>query len=274
MQALHLPKHNATIRWQELGHGEPLICLPGISLAAGVNFLPVLNQPELTSWRAIMVDYLGSGYSDHAPGFDHSLAGHAGCVAAIMDHLDLSGAAVLGHSMGGSVAIALADLRPDLVAHSIVAEGNVTPGGGGRSAGIAAQGEADFVATGHQAVLDEMHTAAQKGREIAGVLGKCWQQADPTGFWRNAKALVDLPDGFAETYFAQGSHRDFLYGANSHPNTTGAPANDAPDPAWLDAHGIGAATVPEAGHLMLLENPSDSAAIIAGLLAKRGGESA
>ena len=56
---------------------------------------------------------------------------HAETVALILDHENIKSAIVVGHSMGGTVAIMLAISRPDLVSKLIVGEGNIVPGGGG-----------------------------------------------------------------------------------------------------------------------------------------------
>ncbi len=56
---------------------------------------------------------------------------HAETVASILDHENIKSAIVVGHSMGGTVAIILAISRPDLVSKLIVGEGNIVPGGGG-----------------------------------------------------------------------------------------------------------------------------------------------
>jgi pimeloyl-ACP methyl ester carboxylesterase len=80
--------------------------------------------------------------------FGYTLEDHAQSVARVLDHVSLKGSAVFGHSMGGSVAITLAALRPDLVSRLIIAEGNLDPGGGFVSTGIAEQTERGFETTG------------------------------------------------------------------------------------------------------------------------------
>ena len=55
---------------------------------------------------------------------------HAETVACILEHENITSAIVVGHSMGGTVAIMLAISRPDLVSKLIVGEGNLVPGGG------------------------------------------------------------------------------------------------------------------------------------------------
>jgi pimeloyl-ACP methyl ester carboxylesterase len=256
MRSLHLPAHDAFIRWHETGgDGATVVCLPGLCFPAVGSFLRVATHRALRDLRWVMVDGLGSGVSDHPAAPLTTLDAHADSVAAALDHLGGAPATVVGHSMGGSVGIALARRRPDLVARLIVAEANLTPGGGAATRKIAASSREDFVTEAFPAMLARCRSAAMAGDARAAFLYGAWRQADPRALHANAAMLVDLPDGFAEGFFALSIPRSFLYGARSHPAATGAATPDAPDPVWLEAHGVATATVPDCGHDLPLENP-------------------
>lgn len=131
MRSLYLPKFDAFIRWHEVGQSGPtLVYLPGLSFPAVANFLGGASHPAMRETTAVMVDCLGSGSSDHSVSFPHTLEAHAGCVGAVIDHLQCAPCVLVGHSMDGSVAIAVALQSPDLVSQLVVGEGNLTPGGG------------------------------------------------------------------------------------------------------------------------------------------------
>ena len=131
MKHLYLEEYDAFIRYYDIsGEGETLVFLPGLSVASIANFLSVTTNPKLQIHRSIMVDYLGSGYSDHSVKFSYDMEDHAETVAYILEHENITSAIVVGHSMGGTVAIMLAISRPDLVSKLIVGEGNLVPGGG------------------------------------------------------------------------------------------------------------------------------------------------
>lgn len=66
--------------------------------------------------RVVRVDLPGMGGTPLTAGFDHSLEARAKAVLAAMDALELDRVVVVGHSMGGGVAVALADLAPGRVA--------------------------------------------------------------------------------------------------------------------------------------------------------------
>jgi pimeloyl-ACP methyl ester carboxylesterase len=66
--------------------------------------------------RAVAFDFRGHGRSEPARNGDYSIAGMAGDIAAVVDTLGLDRFALVGHSMGGGVALAYAGAHPDRVA--------------------------------------------------------------------------------------------------------------------------------------------------------------
>ena len=254
MGELLFPEYGASLRWHETGKGCPLVILPALSVPVMSAFEAMIGNPVLGDRRFILIDYLGSGSSDHPTGFDYSLAAHAGTVAAVMDILGLEGADVLGHSMGGSVAIQLALDHPRRVGRLAVAEGNLAPGGGAASSRIARQDRKEFLSGGLPVLQERM-------REIgAGWLAEAWDTADPAGVWGNADALVRLDPAFREAFLSLQVPRSFIFGERS---LAEGPAPDVPDPDGLRAAGIAVVVVPLAGHGMFRDNPSGSACAVA-----------
>jgi pimeloyl-ACP methyl ester carboxylesterase len=267
MRSLYLPAHDAFIRWHEIdGDGPAIVALPGLCFPAVGSFLAVATHPALRGRRWIMADFLGSGTSDHPAAPVATLDAHADSVAAILDHVGCGPAALVGHSMGGTVAIALAARRPDLVERLVVAEANLTPGGGVATRRIAGFDVDAFVAEAFPAMLAKRRAAARDGDARAAFLVGAWGASDPRALHANARMLVDLPEDFAARFLALAIPRSFLYGARTHPDATGQPSADAPDPAPLAAAGVRTATVPDCGHDLMLENPAGFAeALLAAL---------
>jgi pimeloyl-ACP methyl ester carboxylesterase len=72
--------------------------------------------PLLTRFhRVIRIDLLGYGRSAKPAGRSYALPDQARRAGAAMDRLGVERVVVVGHSSGGAVATALAELRPDLV---------------------------------------------------------------------------------------------------------------------------------------------------------------
>ena len=128
MQTLVLPELDTHLCYHDLPGEEPAcVYLHGLGSASSADFPRIAHNPQVVAHRAVLIDLLGFGFSDHPDAFPHTLAAHATTVARVLDHLGVRDCLVLGHSMGGSIAITLAAVRPDLVASLIVAECNLDP---------------------------------------------------------------------------------------------------------------------------------------------------
>lgn len=251
MNALYFPEFGAAIRWYDSGKGAPVLFLPGLSMPVAPGFLAIAADPALAGRRCILLDYLGSGQSDHPSDFDYALSSHAGVIARVLEHLNLGPVDVVGHSMGGTVAIALASARPDLVARLIVAEANVDPGGGLMSLRVAQDGEDAFLTSGYRALLDDMRDKARSGAGGADRLAAGWQLADPKGLFANAKALVDLPENTFDRFVTLPMPKAFVFGALS---LGSGDTPDTPNPERFADAGVATFVVPDAGHAMMLDN--------------------
>jgi pyruvate dehydrogenase E2 component (dihydrolipoamide acetyltransferase) len=63
-------------------------------------------------WRLIAIDLPGHGQSAKTAGADYSIAGHAAAVAEALEGAGVRDAIVVGHSLGGAVALRLASEQP------------------------------------------------------------------------------------------------------------------------------------------------------------------
>ncbi len=68
------------------------------------------------------VDHRGRGGSASLPG-PYGLAAHAHDLVAVLDHLDVGSATLLGHSMGAFIAAVAAELAPSRVERLVVVDG-------------------------------------------------------------------------------------------------------------------------------------------------------
>lgn len=102
------------ISYVEGGAGEPLILLHGIP-TWGYLWYPLL--PSLTrSHRVLIPDLAGYGYSDKRDRFDRSIARQAELIDGWMERIGVEGATLVGHDVGGGVALRLAAFFPRRVA--------------------------------------------------------------------------------------------------------------------------------------------------------------
>jgi len=114
-----------SLYYEAHGQGEPLVLIPatGFSCEAWKPFqLPRLSQ----SLNLILHDPRGCGRSMHIQG-SCTIDQMACDVAALLDHLEIDSAHVLGHSMGGRIALALALNFPRRVRSLILASSGSGP---------------------------------------------------------------------------------------------------------------------------------------------------
>ena len=94
------------LAYDDQGAGVPLLCLPGLTRNMD-DFEPVLEHYGPRA-RVIRMDFRGRGASDHADFTTYTPMQEAQDVVALLDHLGLESACVLGTSRGGLVALMLA----------------------------------------------------------------------------------------------------------------------------------------------------------------------
>ncbi len=114
-----------SIYYETHGQGEPLVLIPGTGFSCEVwkpFQLPRLPQ----SLNVILHDPRGCGRSSRLQS-DCTIDQMACDVAALLDHLGIDSAHVLGHSMGGRIALALALNFPRKVRSLILASSGSGP---------------------------------------------------------------------------------------------------------------------------------------------------
>lgn len=88
------------------GTGEPIVLIPGLGCTHAYFGQMV---PELSPhYQVISLDLRGVGQSEK-PSQEYSMELWADDIAALLDHLDIPRAHILGSSLGGCVALAFAD---------------------------------------------------------------------------------------------------------------------------------------------------------------------
>ena len=266
--SLFLSEWDVAIRWFEIpGAGEPIVCLPAISRAVLPNFLPTLLDPCMQDHRVILVDFVGSGMSGHSSTFSCGLEDHAASVCAILDHLHLDRMTVVGHSMGGSVAISLALEHPERIKRLVAFEANILPGGGVSTKSILAQTCDEFVRQWPELQERTARDNAMANSPLSNFLAVSRNGADPAALYRNAVSLSNISESFQERFLALEVERHFVWGEKTFPGNTGEITADAPDPELLQRGGVNIHVLPGTGHALMVERPREAARLLADILA-------
>jgi pimeloyl-ACP methyl ester carboxylesterase len=237
------------IRWTETPGEEPArVYVHGLGALSAVYHAHIAARSELAGRRSLFVDLPGHGISDRPRSFGYTLEEHADALAAALDAAGLTGAELVAHSMGGTVAVVLAHRRPDLVSRLVLTEANLDPEPPptAGSSSIASYGEDAFVNGGHARVLET----------VGPVWAATMRLADPralhrsaTGLWRGSnpparEILQGLP---VDRVYLQGELSGELAGRQA-----------------LEASGVRVVTVPGAGHNIMFDNPDAFVAAVAG----------
>jgi pimeloyl-ACP methyl ester carboxylesterase len=117
MPTFTLPEGD-TLAYETYGDGEPLLLVTGTCLAMQHWPQPVVDALA-ADYQVIVYDHRGMGASSPS-GQDVSMRSLAADAAALLDHLEVGAAHVLGWSLGSAVSQELALARPELVASLVL----------------------------------------------------------------------------------------------------------------------------------------------------------
>lgn len=103
---------STTIAYTDQGKGTVVVLLHGfLENSTMWNYLgPVLTKKN----RVICIDLLGHGQSDSL-GYVHTMEDMADAVYHVLHELKIRKAVFVGHSMGGYIALAFAEMYPDMM---------------------------------------------------------------------------------------------------------------------------------------------------------------
>jgi pimeloyl-ACP methyl ester carboxylesterase len=104
--------NDTTLAYERHGEGEPVVLLhPGFVANA---FAPLVREPALGGYQRIV--YHRRGYGASAPvQAPFEITQHAADCLALMDHLEITRAHLVGHSFGADVALEIARMAPGRV---------------------------------------------------------------------------------------------------------------------------------------------------------------
>ena len=110
-----LDVNGETLHYIDEGKGPPVVLIHGFG---GHTYSYRSLIPDLArDHRVIALDLLGFGYSERVPDGDYSHQAQAGRVVGLMDVLGIQKASLVGHSMGGEIAMRVAARWPERVDH-------------------------------------------------------------------------------------------------------------------------------------------------------------
>ncbi|OAA84822.1 alpha/beta fold hydrolase [Clostridium ljungdahlii] len=238
------------------GEDTPILFIHGLGCAGSFDYPEVAAQVDLINHRRILVDLLGSGFSDKPDNYLYTVKEHAGYLYNFVKSLNLHKFIIFGHSLGGPIAIELADKCKDSIEAIILSESNLDKSSEDSSSyEFGSFIEDDFVNSIFDEVINEntIHNSMW-----AAALSVC----SSTAISRISKSAVEGGNpSWREMLYSLKCKKTFIFGEKSLPDD---------DQVELKKHNINIEIVKAAGHSMAWENPKGLAkAIKKGILYAR-----
>ncbi len=213
----------------------------------------LFESEDFSAYRLIAFDLPGFGLSEKPNCYDYRLSSQAELIAECLQALDIHKFRLVGHSMGGAIAILLAHTLPRQVRHLVTIEPNLEACKAQLSRQIVEYTEAQFIqeyerfqdtaiatvkswfVNFQQANLDEYIDALLKTTAIS--------------MYRSAVSLIETTQGNTLMRHFQGLTlpKHFFIGEETH--------KIRPIPQAVQDSDIHTVVVPGAGHMMMVDHP-------------------
>jgi 3-oxoadipate enol-lactonase len=248
--------HSIDLFFEEQGSGTPLVLMHGYPLDHTIWQAVIPTLAEL-AW-VIVPDLRGHGRSD-APEGIYTMRQVADDIAGLLDTLKIARAVVVGHSMGGYVALAFAQAYPQrLKGLGLVATQAAADAPDRREGRLATANE--VLLKGMAGIAESMPLKLTTQAALFPILRRLILATQPQGAAGILRGMAERPDltaflsEIAVPAVVIAGAKDSLIPFQRSVEM----AQVLPD-AWL-------VTLPEAGHMPMIEFPELVASALAGLL--------
>ena len=262
----HAKVNAVELGYEVVGSGEPMLFIHGAHIADALQ--PLVAEPPLERFRRIRYHRRGLGGSTRPVELGPtSVAVHAEYAVGLLDHLGVDRAHLVGHSLGGAIALELAAQHPTRVASLVLLEPVLltTPAGAAFARALAplidryGAGDAEGAVHGFLALEGDRNWRATIERAVPG--GVAQAVKDAATFFES-----ELPAGPRWTFGPEQAAAitcpvlSVLGGQSGPLFVEGRQLLHAWFPACQDADIVGAT------HLLPMEAPGPVAAAIAAFL--------
>lgn len=246
---------NMHIHYREQGDSESSALVLIHGLGCSLQYWScVFDDPQFAHYHILALDLPGFGMSDKPHGYDYQLSSQADLVLALLDRIQIEQFSLVGHSMGGAIAILLALKSPERIKHLLVIEPNLRAHDAQLSQEIVKYVETDFIEHYHEFQSSAIETVKhwfadfhQKSLEqyIAELL-----KTTPISMYRSAQSLMTTTGdkSFLIRFQQLPLPKHFLVGEET--------LKIRHIPEELSNSNIQTVIVPGVGHMMMVDNPA------------------
>ncbi len=236
-------KKGYVVRYSDLqGEKDPIIMIAGWGCSASFDFPEVVAEKDICKHRRILVDLLGSGFSDKPEDFDYLPESHGEYLIKLVEDLKLENVIVYGHSMGGRIATDLAERLGHRLKGLILGEGSMKQ----ERFPYIREGEEKYIKENFSKYMDRLDNPEARLFRSSALL---WT---PISMYRSALSMMreDSPK-WAEKFFKAAYEKAFVYGLETTDNGF--------DIDEIREKNIRVIEVENAGHTMAWDMPKETA---------------
>jgi pimeloyl-ACP methyl ester carboxylesterase len=214
---------------------EWLLCLHGLQSNKEL-FDEFLSEPFLSQYSLLVPDFIGFGASPKPIDFSYDVQEQAYIIEKLVKQLSIQKLNIVGHSLGGMVAILLLNPLKDIINSFVNMEGNLVLSDCGPSKEIATYSFDTFKNTKYDEIKSDIKNS-KRAQWLA--------QTPDFVFYKTSQSIVAWSSsGKLLDEFQNASCRKlFIYGSENSKKA----ASLKP--------GIELAEIPKSGHFMLQDNP-------------------
>jgi len=209
------------------------------------DFLSILNYEELTSYDIIFADLVGHGDSSTPRDFSYTMDDQAKVLYNLLQILSMkSEVLIVAHSMGGPIAISLAQMLGNNVAGIVYAEGNLDEGDCFFSKTIATEHSLkEWKTKGFQDIAKKMQKDPSSQEYV-----KAFKKAGPITIYKSSQDLynLSLEEKILKRLVQLSVPVLAIYGESNKGRYTSESKLATEFPLCF---------IPEAAHAMMIENP-------------------
>jgi pimeloyl-ACP methyl ester carboxylesterase len=240
----YLAVDNARVAWLRLGPvSPPVVFLHGLGDSSIMSMSAAARELALVGISSVLIDLPGFGYASTEVPHVASMEEYASIVTATFDALDLRDATIVGHSMGGSVALLAAHGSRQRIRSLILAEPLLVREHSTLARAIAKRDEGDFLDRGYAMLVRATRRQAARGDSAARGFLAPLMRADARVLHESAVSLLaDRTPMFLDLLRTIEVPTALLLGER-----TSAVLPDLPKE-------VNIRVIPDAGHAMMHEN--------------------